>query len=298
MHDAAVFKVIVAIPGPFAVTTPVLLTVAIAALLDSHVPLSEHTKVSTNPIHMFDGPVIDVFVGLFTVNVSLAAELHPVLLLVKEKVTSPAEIAVIIPPFVMVATDTSDVLHVPPELGNIEELSPTHNSVSPVILIEGLPFTVNAPEAKEEHPVDESVNVKDAAPELTPVIIPPDVIVATAGLLLTQTPPEFGVILVVDPIQILLSPNPLIAGGPLTVTEIKSDDVHPLTNSVKVNVAIPGFIPNTIPELLTVATKLLLLNHIPPVVGLKVVVPPLHIKDGPVKLTAGLSITVTGLDNV
>jgi hypothetical protein len=87
IHDAVVFNVIVKIPGPLAVTTPLLLTVPMAGLLVCQVPLSEPTKVTVDPIHISEGPEMLAEVGLLTVNTVLASEVHPVLLLVKEKVT-------------------------------------------------------------------------------------------------------------------------------------------------------------------------------------------------------------------
>jgi hypothetical protein len=49
---------------------------------------------------------------------------------------------------------------------------------------------------------------------------------------------------------------------------------------------------------LTEAIRLLLLNHIPPLVGDKVVVPPTQMAPGPVRLTLGSSTTVIGVLSV
>ena len=58
-------------------------------------------------------------------------------------------------------------------------------------------------------------------------------------------------------------------------------------------VALPEDTAVTIPLLLTVATLGLLLAHVPPVVGDKVVVVPTHMLLGPVILTVGFALTVT-----
>ena len=46
--------------------------------------------------------------------------------------TTPAETAEIIPPFVTVATEGLLLVHVPPVDGVIDELAPMHNSCGPV----------------------------------------------------------------------------------------------------------------------------------------------------------------------
>ncbi len=62
---------------------------------------------------------------------------------------------------------------------------------------------------------------------------------------------------------------------------------------VKVNVAAPDPTPVTTPDPDTVATEVLLLSQVPPVVGDKVVVPPTQIELLPVMLTVGKAFTVT-----
>ena len=64
---------------------------------------------------------------------------------------------------------------------------------------------------------------------------------------------------------------------------------------VNVNVGLPDVAPAvTAPPLVTVAIPVLLLIQVPPVVGDKVVVPPLaHMDVAPVMLTLGNACTVT-----
>jgi len=62
------------------------------------------------------------------------------------------------------------------------------------------------------------------------------------------------------------------------------------------NVACPGPTPNTTPSLLTVATALLLLVHIPPELGDKVVVVSAQIALGPDTETTGLAFTAIFCD--
>ena len=111
-------------------------------------------------------------------------------------------------------------------------------------------------------------------------------------------PPVVGVMEVVEPIHILLSPNPVILGVGFTVTSSTSVAIHPFVISIKVNSATPALFPKTKPVLLTVATRLLLLNQTPPDAGNKFVVPSIQISSGPDILTVGEEITVTGVDNV
>ena len=58
------------------------------------------------------------------------------------------------------------------------------------------------------------------------------------------------------------------------------------------NVAVPAATPVTTPAFVTVAIALLLLAHVPPVVGDKVVVAPTHTDVLPVILTVGSAFTV------
>ena len=77
------------------------------------------------------------------------------------------------------------------------------------------------------------------------------------------------------------------AGIALTVTDGVATELHPVEVFVKIKVAVPPETPVTTPAFVTVATALLLLAQVPPVVGESVVVEPTHIEFDPVMLTAG-----------
>ena len=53
-------------------------------------------------------------------------------------------------------------------------------------------------------------------------------------------------------------------------------EVHPVDVNVKVKVTVPTLIPATLPAFDTVAIKLLLLNQVPPVVGVTIAELPTH----------------------
>ena len=139
--------------------------------------------------------------------------------------------------------------------------------------------------------VDE-VNVKVALPAVNPVTIPPALTDATAGLLLTHVPPVVGESVVVAPMQIELPPVMLTAGKALIVT-VPVVLLQFVVDEVKVKVADPAATPLTTPAEVTVATDVLLLTQVPPVVGDKVVVAPMQIELLPVMLTVGNGLTVT-----
>ena len=136
------------------------------------------------------------------------------------------------------------------------------------------------------------VKVQVADPAETPVTTPAFVTVAVAGLLLTHVPPIVGDKVVVAFMHIEEAPVILTVGEAFTVT---ADVVllHPVEVSVKVKVAVPAETPVTTPASVTVATAGLLLTHVPPLVGDKVVVPFTQIKTAPVMLTVGFAFTVT-----
>ena len=61
---------------------------------------------------------------------------------------------------------------------------------------------------------------------------------------------------------------------------------------MNVNVTLPAATPVTTPAFVTVANEVLLLAHVPPVVGVSVIVLPAHIDDTGA-LTTGSGLTVT-----
>jgi hypothetical protein len=121
-------------------------------------------------------------------------------------------------------------------------------------------------------------------------------IVATAVLLLTHVPNVVGLTVVVPPIHNeVFAPVIFVVGRALTVTVLVASDRQRVVLLVNVNVAVPPLTPVTNPLLVTVATALLLLAHVPPVAGLNVVVEPTQIVLPPVILTVGFALTVNGV---
>jgi hypothetical protein len=83
----------------------------------------------------------------------------------------------------------------------------------------------------------------------------------------------------------------LTTGSGSTVTAAVVAE-QPVVASVKVNVAFPSLRPVTRPPDVTEATDGELLTHVPPIVGDRVVVSPIHIVLSPVMLTTGSGFTV------
>jgi hypothetical protein len=286
----------VAVPAATAVINPVLDIVATDVLLLTHVPNVVGLTVVVPPIHseVLD-PVIFVVGRALTVTVFVAFDGHNVVLLVNVKVTVPPLTPVTTPPLVTVATPVLLLTQVPPDVGLKVVVDPTQIVLAPVMLTIGFAFTVNGEVAIELHPVLVNVYVKVAVPAATAVINPALVIVATDVLLLTQVPNVVGLTVVVPPIHSeVLDPVIFVVGRALTVTVFVASDGHNVVLFVKVNVAVPPFTPVTTPAFVTVATAVLLLTHVPPVVGLKEVVDPTHIVLAPVMFTEGLALTVNG----
>jgi hypothetical protein len=136
------------------------------------------------------------------------------------------------------------------------------------------------------HPVVVSVNVNVTMPAAKPVTTPVLSTVAIAGLLLTHVPPVVG-----DKVPVLPTHNDAGAvtnGKSFTVTTdvVLLQFVIP---SVNVKVTLPADTPVITPALSTVAIAGLLLTHVPPAVGDKFPVLPIHIDVGAV--TVGNALT-------
>jgi len=114
------------------------------------------------------------------------------------------------------------------------------------------------------------VNVNVTLPEVIAVINPALVMVAIAGLLLTQVPPATGLAVMVAPAHIDKA-DVVTIGRAFTVTLVVVL-LQPVAASVKVNEAEPADTPVINPALSMVATAELLLTHVPPVTGLAVIV--------------------------
>ena len=280
-----------AVPADTPVTMPALVTVATAGLLLVQVPPLAGVKVVVIPIQILVAPVIATTGKAFTVTGAVAAEVQPAAL-VKVKVAVPIATPVTTPALVTVATAGLPLVQVPPVVGDKLVVIPTQILLVPVINTTGAAFTVTADVGAEAQPAA-LVKINVAVPADIPVTTPAFVTVATAALLLAQVPPELGDKVVVEPMQILLAPTRVATGAAFTVTAEVGADTQPVTELVKVKVAVPAVTPVTTPALLTVATAALLLAQVPPVVGDKLVVLPTQIALAPVILTTGGAFTVT-----
>lgn len=214
--------------------------------------------------------------------------------MVKVKVAEPAETPVTTPAFVTVATPGSLLVQVPPVVGYNALVDPMQILLEPVMLTTGIALIVTALVGKDTQPVLVLVKVKVAVPADTPVTTPALVTVAMAGLLLAQVPPVEGDKVVVAATQMLLRPVILTTGKAFTVTAEVGFEIQPVVELVNVKVAVPADIPVTMPLFVTVATPVLLLVQVPPVVGDKVVLAPTQMLLDPVMLTVGSAFTVTG----
>lgn len=72
-------------------------------------------------------------------------------------------------------------------------------------------------------------------------------------------------------------------------------EAHPVAVFVKIKVVLPDATPVTTPLFVMVATPPLLLTQVPPIVGERLVLLPIHIVSLPVMLTVGSELTVTGV---
>ena len=162
------------------------------------------------------------------------------------------------------------LVHVPPVVGVRVVVEPIQILVSP-LMPTGTPFTtLMAMVLSELHPVAVSSNTNDTEPTPVPVTTPLLVMVAIAGLLLVQIPPEVGIKLVVPLIQISLSPLRAVMGLLFTMIEIEPfEDGQPVLALVKLKLVIPDAIAITIPLLVTVAIEEFALVHTPPLEGSK-----------------------------
>jgi hypothetical protein len=255
-----------------------------------HVPPVEGNNVAVDPIQIFVELALTVGLGL-TVIAPVVFE-QPVAVNVNVNVVLPCDTPVTTPPFVMVAMAGFVLAQVPPLVGDKVVVLPTQIVGGDAVTV-GFATTVNADVGSDTQPVAVSVHVKVTDPGVRPVINPALLIVATAGLLLAHVPPELGVTVVDPSTQILLNTGLVTVGLAVTVT-VNGSDAHPVTVSVNVNCTVPAATPSTRPALDTVATEALLVAHVPPVVGVNVVVPPIHMVDVPVMATVGLGFTVTG----
>jgi len=190
------------------------------------------------------------------------------------------------PPGVTVATDGLVLTQVPPVVGVKVTLPLIQTAVLETVTT-GKGFTVTDEVVALQELV--LVKVKLTEPWSTMVTTPPAVTVATDGLVLTQVPPEVGVNVNVPSTQ-TAALETVTTGNGFTVT----DEVVALQELVLVNVKLtePELTRVTTPPAVTVATDGLVLTHVPPVVGVKVILPLIQ-TDVLETVTTGKGLTVT-----
>src|SRR5437762_12843928 len=175
--------------------------------------------------------------------------------------------------------------HVPPLVGDSVAVFPTHTDAGSVTV--GIALTVTD-EVVLLHPVVPSVNVNVTLHAALPISTPALVTVAIAISLLVHVPPLVGDSVAVLPTH--TDAGAVTFGFALTVT----DEVVllPLLDALLIlNVTLPADTPVITPALVTVAMAVLLLVHVPPLVGDSVAVLPTHTDAGAV--TVGFALTVT-----
>ncbi len=198
--DVLLVKVNVATPALTPVTRPVAETVATPALLLTQVPPELGVNCVVPPMQIDEAPIIPTAGLGVIVTAAVVAEQLGAVLLVKVNVTEPPDTPVTTPAGeVTVAIAGLLLTQVPPVVGDKVVVDPTQIFVAPVIPTTGAALTVTATVVAEQLGVVLPVKVNVADPADTPVTTPALFTVATAGLLLTQVPPEPGVTVVVDP---------------------------------------------------------------------------------------------------
>lgn len=210
---------------------------------------------------------------------SLVSETQPVDVSVNIKVTKPSETPVTTPESFTVARVGSRLVQWPPETGDKVVSESVQITLFPVILIDGIGNTIIGV-GIETHPVMVSVKEINAVPSDIPVTIPTLFINAMSGSKLFQIPKPEETSVVMDPIQTLGVPELVTVGRLFTLTESVVAK-QPVDISVNVKLVDPTSSPSTIPSLVTVAIKGLLVVHKPPVSGDNNVFPPKHMDVSP-----------------
>jgi hypothetical protein len=281
--DAVSVNVKVTLPLEIPVTRPALVTVAFVMSLLNQDPPEVGDKVIVLPTQTEDAA--ETIGAALTVTDDVVL-LQPVAIEVNVKLTVPAAIPVTTPALFTVALVGSLLTQVPPVVGERVIVLPTQTEDTAVTV--GGPLTVTD-EVVLLQPVTEELKVNVTDPEATPVTKPALVTVAFVISLLNQVPPEVGESVMVFPIQTDAAAETI--GAALMVTAevvlLQTEEV-----GVKVNVALPEAIPLTRPVLSTVALVGSLLVQVPPVVGLKVIVPPIQTDAGAETIGAEFIVTI------
>ena len=186
-------KVRVTVPALTPVTRPASETVAMALLLLAQVPPEAGVTLAVCPGQTTEAPPS---VGR-AVTEKLVVLMHPVVVLVKVRVTEPAATPETTPALVTEAMALLLLAQVPPVAGVTLAVAPTQTEVAPPS--EGPATTVALTVFVQ--PVVVLVNVRVADPAATPVTTPAFVTVATPGVPLDHVPPVSGVTFAVPPAQ-------------------------------------------------------------------------------------------------
>jgi hypothetical protein len=211
---------------------------------------------------------------------------------VNKNEATPCATPVTIPLVLMVATEALLLVQFPPVEGKNALVAPTHIVLLPDNVIVGFGLTEIADVLSDSQPVAASMNFKVALPALNPTTIPEFVVLRIAVLLLIQVPPVAGYNVVVPPIHMDELPTTLTVGLLYTAMFGLFDETQPVIASVNLNVTLPLLTAVIIPELLMVAIEVLLLSHVPPLLGSIDVVPPIHKAEAPMTDILGLGLTV------
>src|SRR4029078_1051625 len=175
----------------------------------------------------------------------------------------------------------------PPVVGDRVAVAPTQIAAGAVTT--GNAFTVTAVVVRLQLVVL-LVKVNVTLPGATPVMTPALVTVARALLLLVDVPPVVGDSVAVAPTQ--MAAGAVTTGNASTVTAVVVR-LQLVLLLGQLNVPLPAATPVMTPALVTVARALLLLVHVPPVVGDRVAVALTQTETGAV--TTGRAFSVTAV---
>ena len=224
-------------PSASAVTTPLLVTLAMVELLLAQVPPDVGVRLVVVPTQRVVGPVTLTTGRALIVTPAVAMDTQPVVVLVKVNVTVPTATPVTTPSFATVAMAGSLLDQVPPDVGDKVVVDPIQILLEPVMLTTGNGFTVTGEVAAEIHPVVLLVKLNITEPPDTPVTTPALLTVATDGSLLVQVPPLVGDTPLTSPTQMVEAPVRLTFGGLTTEMVAVAELVQPLP-SVTVTVYV------------------------------------------------------------
>jgi len=158
--------------------------------------------------------------------------------------------------------------------------------------ITGLANTTIADVLSEEQPVAVFVYTNFTEPPSTPMTLPSMETVAISTFPEFQVPPDDGSNWVESPVQINEAPAILTTGVSCTTTTSLVSELQPVPESRNIKLTLPSEIPVTRPVLSTVATDGLVLDQVPPLLGISWVSVPIQIEVSPSINTISFPLTV------